>query len=122
MDRFWRHPALPVGFLLFALGVGNTLVSAGKIEQYAQQLEPATSLETSFDRGEIQHLTARTNEALLRRLHRGPGPATLAAAKRDFYTLVYNGGRLIALAGVLLALIGARAVALDSTGRLRHGA
>jgi hypothetical protein len=122
MDRAWRHPALLVGILLFALGVGNTLVSAGKIDQYAHRIEATTSLETSFDRREIQHLTARTNESLLRRLHRGPGPATLTAAKRDFYTLVYNGGRLIALGGVLLALFGARAVTLDAPARSRRGA
>jgi len=117
MQRVWRHSSLPVGILLVALGVGNSLVSAGKIDQYGDRIEATTSLETNFDRGEIQHLTARTNESLLRRLHRGPGPATVAAAKRDFYTLVYNGGRVIALAGILFVLFGARAVALDAPGR-----
>jgi hypothetical protein len=114
MDTLWRHPLLPIGILLCILGLGNTWVSAGKVGQYGRRLKATTSLESSFDRAEIHHLTARTNESLLKRLHRGPGPSSAAAAKRDFYTLVYNGGRLIALVGFLLALLGARGLFLDA--------
>lgn len=114
MDSLWRHPLLPVGILLCALGWGNTWLSAGKMEQYNRRLRSTTPLELSLDRSELHDLTVRTNESLLRRLHRGPGPSTVIAAKRDFYTLVYNGGRLIAVVGLLLALFGARALFLDT--------
>ncbi len=113
MSSRWRNPLLPVGALLFALGVGNTWVSADKVEQYGRRLETAAAVEMPADLSELEHLTARTNASILRRLHRGAGQSSVAAAKRDFYTLVYNGGRLIALLGLLLALFGLRAVLLD---------
>lgn len=117
MQALWRHPTLPIGILLLALGIGNTFVSAGKVEEYARRLAGAAALESPTDLADLDHLTPRTNETLLRRLHRGSAHASVAAAKRDFYALVNDGGRLIALAGLLLALFGVRALLLEAPPR-----
>jgi hypothetical protein len=106
MQGFWRHPALPIGTVLLLLGLGNWIVSRSKVLEYERRarvpelMEPASSLE-GFAR-----LTPRTNAALLERLHHRLGDYGFAAGKRDFYTVVHSGGRLIAVVGLLLIGIG----------------
>jgi len=103
---FWHHPALPIGVFLLVLGLGNWWVSRGKIAEYTQRIEASRSLDGSDLYG-FKHLDFRTNAALLRRLHRTPATLGIAEAKRDFYALINNGGRLIALLGLALTAIGA---------------
>lgn len=106
MQGFWRHPALPIGTVLLLLGLGNWVVSRSKVLEYERRarlpelMEPASSLE-GFTR-----LTPRTNATLLERLHHRLGDYGVADAKRDFYTVVQSGGRLIAVVGLLLIGVG----------------
>lgn len=106
MQGFWRHPALPIGTVLLMLGLGNWVVSRSKVLEYERRarapelMEPANSLE-GFAR-----LTPRTNATLLERLHHRLGDYGVADAKRDFYTVVHSGGRLIAVIGLLLIGVG----------------
>ncbi len=103
--RFWNHPQLPVGLLLLAVGIGNCWVSRDKITEYSQRLAASREF-ASGDLSGLSHLNARTNAHLLRRLHRGPGKTGMVGAKRDFYELVNNGGRLIAICGFGLFSVG----------------
>jgi hypothetical protein len=97
-----RHPTLPVGVLLFVLGIGNWLVSHNKLLEYRHRLASAESIETVGALDDLPHLTPRTNAALLARLHRGPADYDRTAAKLDFYGVVRNGGRFFAFAGAAL--------------------
>jgi hypothetical protein len=103
---FWKHPLLPIGVLLLAVGIGNWWISLGKVSEYSRRLAASREVE-SGDLGGLSHLDARTNASLLRRLHRGPSTAGIAGAKRDFYQLVNNGGRLIAICGFGVLCVGA---------------
>lgn len=103
---FWKHPLLPVGLVLLTLGVGNWWVSRGKIAEYSQRLAIGSGVEAS-DLSGLTHLDARTNASLLRRLHSLPASPGTAGAKRDFYVLVNNGGRLLAIIGFAVFSVGA---------------
>jgi hypothetical protein len=54
----------------------------------------------------FSRLTPRTNAMVLEHLHRRLGDYGVADAKRDFYTVVQSGGRLIAVIGLLLMGVG----------------
>lgn len=103
--QFWNHPLLPIGLLLLAVGIGNWSMSRGKVIEYSRRLAASREL-AGGDLSGLSHLTPRTNAHLLRRLHRGPGNSGIAGAKRDFYELVNNGGRLIAICGFGLFSVG----------------
>lgn len=103
---FWKQPLLPVGLALLVLGAGNWWVSRGKIAEYTQRMSVGSGVEVS-DMSGLTHLDERTNASLLRRLHSVPASHDTASAKRDFYVLVNNGGRLIAIVGIALASVGA---------------
>ena len=105
MARFWRHPLLPVGLCLLALGIGNWLVSRGKVIEYSKRLAASGEVDTGDLTG-LTRLDSRTNASLLRRLHRAPASQEMAAAKREFYTLVNNGGRVLAICGFGLLTVG----------------
>lgn len=120
MSRFWRHPLLPVGLVIFALGIGNSWVSGGKVSEYSRRLKGAAALESPAPIEGFDHLSPRTSETLTRRLHRGAGHSSMAAAKRDFYALAYNGGRFLALIGLALALAGAWSLYLDRSHSTRR--
>ena len=110
MEGRWRNPALAVGFVLLVLGVGNWLVSASKIAEYAPRARAAANDEAAAPLEDFPQLSPRTNRTLLKRLDRGGVDYTLADAKLDFYQVVESGGRLLSLAGMLLI-----------TGALAHG-
>jgi len=103
--RFWKHPLLPIGIVLLVVGIGNWWISRAKLVEYTQRLQVSAPV-TSGDLSDYRELDSRTNATLLRRLHRAPAMRGMAAAKRDFYALVNNGGRLIALLGLALATAG----------------
>jgi hypothetical protein len=94
-----RHPALPVGVLLFVLGIGNWLVSENKLVEYRHRLVSVDSMEAVGALDDYPHLTPRTNETLLARLHRGSSDSSRTVAKLDFYGVVQNGGRFFSLVG-----------------------
>ncbi len=102
---FWNHPLLPIGLLLLAVGVGNWWISRDKVVEYSQRLVAARDL-VGGDLSDLRHLDSKTNSSLLRRLHRGSAKAGMSGAKRDFYELVNNGGRLIAICGFGLFSVG----------------
>lgn len=102
MDRWWRNPALGVGFVLLVLGVGNWLVSSSKIAEYAPRARAAANDESVASLEDFPQLSPRTNRTLLKRLDRGDVDYTLADAKLDFYRVVESGGRLLSLGGMLL--------------------
>lgn len=104
--RFWNHPLLPIGLCLLALGIGNWLVSRGKVIEYSQRLAIAGAVDPG-DLSGLSRLDSRTNASLLRRLHRTSARQEMAAAKRDFYALVNNGGRILAICGFGLFTVGA---------------
>jgi hypothetical protein len=106
MQRFWRQPALPVGLVLIVLGVGNWSVSQPKVAEYARRASAPDPIDTRASYEDFQRLTAHTNSGVLEGLHRGSGDYRDADAKRDFYTVVDRGGRVIALVGLLLTGIG----------------
>jgi hypothetical protein len=97
-----RHPALPVGVLLFVLGIGNWLVSQNKLIEYRHRLVSVDSIEAVGALDDFPHLTQRTNETLLARLHRGSADSGRTVAKLDFYGVVQNGGRFFTLVGFAL--------------------
>lgn len=103
---FWKHPLLPIGLLVFVIGTGNWWVSRGKIAEYSQRMAVASGVDIS-DRQGLTYLDERTNASLLRRLHGLPADSGFAGGKRDFYMLVNNGGRLIAIVGFALFSVGA---------------
>jgi len=108
MRDFWRYPALPIGMTLIVLGIGNCSVSRSKILEYSQRVEaPQLAEAQAPPLNDFRHLTPRTNERILEGLHRGPGAAGVAEAKRDFYAVVESGGRFIAILGGLLVGLGA---------------
>ncbi len=110
--RFWNHPLLPIGIVLLVLGIGNCAISRAKVAEYSQRLR-VTQNVASTDLSQFPNLDGRTNASLLRRLHRAPATASMASAKYDFYVLVDNGGRLLALLGLVLAGIGGFRLAGD---------
>lgn len=103
---FWKQPLVPVGLVLCVIGGGNWWVSRGKVIEYSQRLEVSTDVDSS-DLSGLAHLDSRTNASLLRRLRWVPDRQGVAGAKRDFYMLVNNGGRLIAIFGFALTSVGA---------------
>jgi hypothetical protein len=106
MRGFWRHPSLPIGITLIVLGVGNCSVSQSKILEYAQRAQAPPLNDAQEPLSDFRHLSPRTNDRVLEGLHRGPGAAGVAEAKRDFYAVVESGGRFIAILGGLLAGFG----------------
>ena len=106
MQAFWRYPALPIGLVLIVLGVGNWSVSHTKVVEYTARASAVQAIEPG-SLADFRRLSPRTNARVLDGLHRGPSAADIAAAKRDFYTVLATGGRLIAGIGVLLAAWGA---------------
>jgi len=107
MRAFWRYPAVPIGLILIVLGVGNWSVSRAKVVEYAQRASAPQSVDTPAPLDVFRRLSPRTNSRVLDGLHRGPGAAGFAEAKRDFYAVVESGGRFIAILGALLAGVGA---------------
>jgi len=105
-SRFWSHPLLPIGLCLLALGIGNWVVSRGKVIEYSQRLAASRAVDPG-DLSGLTRLDSRTNASLLRRLHRVPDRQEMAAAKRDFYALINNGGRVLAICGFGLFTVGA---------------
>jgi hypothetical protein len=106
MQGFWRHPALPAGIVLLVLGFGNWMVSHNKILEYERRARGPDVVDRSESLEGFTQLTPRTNAMVLERLHRRLGDYGVAAAKRDFYTVVQSGGRLIAVVGLLLMGVG----------------
>src|SRR5262245_44992428 len=102
MQGFWRHPALPIGIVLLVLGLGNWLVSRSKLLEYERRGAAAEVIDGAGSLDGFTRLTPRTNATLLERLHRRLGDYGVADAKRDFYTVVQSGGRLITAVGLLL--------------------
>lgn len=105
MNELWHHPLLPVGVLLFVLGMGNWLVSRNKVFEYSHRADSGNAIHSIGSLEDFPRLTPRTNGALLERLHRGVGDYTLSDAKLDFYRVVQSGGRLLSVIG--LTFIGA---------------
>jgi hypothetical protein len=102
MEHPWRNPALLIGFVLLVLGVGNWIVSANKIAEYAPQGTTTSTDEGVTPSDDFPQLTRWTNGTLLKRLNRGDVNYTFAGAKSDFYHVVESGGRLLAFVGLLL--------------------
>src|SRR5262250_1573850 len=117
MRDFWRHPALPIGIMLLVLGVGNWLVSRGKLVEYERRSGAAESPDRAGSLEGYTQLSERTNATLLERLHRRPRDYGVADARHDFYIVIHDGGRLIAVIGVLL--IGAGALGRWREQRMR---
>lgn len=106
MPRFWRTPALPIGLVLLVLGVGNWSVSRSKVAEYTARAAAPEAIDAA-SLAEFRRLTPRTNAGVLDSLHRGPRASDVAAAKRDLYTVLAMGGRLIAACGALLVVVAA---------------
>lgn len=106
MQGFWRHPALPAGLVLLALGLGNWMVSHSKVLEYERRANAPELIQRGGSPEGFTNLTPRTNAMVLERLHRRLGDYGVADAKRDFYTVVQSGGRLIAVTGLLLIGVG----------------
>jgi hypothetical protein len=106
MEHTWRNPALLVGFVLLVLGVGNWLVSANKIAEYAPREAMTSTAGNEIPLDDFSPLNRWTSATLLKRLNRGDVNYTLAEAKSDFYHVVESGGRLLTFIGLLLMTAG----------------
>jgi len=106
MYEFWRRPLLPIGIVLLVLGLGNWTVSRGRLVQYERRAQVAAPVERTDSLEGYERLTQRTNATLLERLHRRPRDYGVLDARRDFYSVVQSGGRLITVVGLLLLGIG----------------
>lgn len=104
--RRLRSVLVASGFALLALGVGNIVVSANKIDQHLRRrAERATAPEVSTSHfRELDETTART---VLARLHRDVPDYPRSAAKHRFYSVVHLGGQILALAGAVSLLAAA---------------
>jgi hypothetical protein len=102
MEHSWRNPALIIGFVLLVLGIGNWLVSANKIAEYAPHRDTNSTDEEVTSLDDFPQLNRWTNTTLLKRLNRGDANYTLAGAKSDFYHVVESGGRILTFIGLLL--------------------
>lgn len=105
MVSVWRNPLLACGLVLLVLGAGNWWVGRSKMQEYSDRVTDAVATESPSRLDEFPELNARTNAALLARLHRGLDSYTRSDAKLDFYRVVDSGGRMLAVAGLLLMCV-----------------
>lgn len=100
-----RNPALWTGLALIAIGGGNWINGAVKMSEYeAVASQPASTGDLDLPE-EFPHLTERTNAALLEPLHNRVTTRSFAEGKRDFYSVVLTGGRLIVLLGTFSVIV-----------------
>ena len=116
MKRWWFTPALPVGLALLSLGIGNWVISHGKIVEYTQHARPSNTIVAPPSLSEFPELSPRTNATLLERLHRRGSDYTDVDAKIEFYTVVESGGRVLTFIGMLTITL----AFLRSAGRSRR--
>jgi hypothetical protein len=105
MEHTWRNPPLLIGFVLLVLGVGNWMVSANKIAEYAPQEATISPDDGGTQLKDFPQLNRWTSATLLKRLNRGDVNYTVAGAKSDFYHVIESGGRLLAFIGLLLMTV-----------------
>lgn len=91
-----------VGLLLTLIGVGNVYTGYVKTAQYEVLL---AAREASAAREQV--FTEPWRSPLLSHLRVEQSPTDAARAKLDFYRVVYTGGRLLTLIGMLCAAGGA---------------
>ncbi len=100
-----RNPGLWAGLALIAIGGGNWINGAVKLSEYeAVASQPPSSGSIDLPE-EFPHLNERTNAALLEPLHSRMTTRSFAEGKRDFYSVVLTGGRLIMLLGAFCVLV-----------------
>ena len=100
-----RHPALPVGVLLFVLGIGNWLVSHNKLVEYRHRMVSVDSMEARRSAGRLPSPDSAHQRDAARPLHRGATDSSRTVAKLDFYGVVQNGGRFFSLVGFALIAV-----------------
>lgn len=105
MVSVWRNPLLACGLGLLCLGAGNWWVGWSKMEEYSQRITDAETEPEAAPLVEFPELTPGTDATLLARLRRGLDTYTVSDAKLDFYRVVDSGGRLLAVAGLLLMCV-----------------
>jgi len=93
---------LVAGFLLLLLGLGNWVVGTVQVSKYQGLLHKTalTGLEDSYR--SFQELDHKKNEEVLRRINEDREKYNAARVKKDFYSVVLSGGRLLFFLGVLL--------------------
>lgn len=93
---------LVAGFLLLVLGLGNWVVGTVQVSKYQSLLHKTalTGLEESYR--SFQELDQKKNEELLRRINEDREKYNAARVKKDFYSVVLSGGRLLFFVGALL--------------------
>lgn len=100
-----RNPGLWVGLALIAIGGGNWINGAVKLSEYeAVASRRPTKGDIELPEG-FPHLNERTNAALLEPLHSRVTSRSFAEGKRDFYSVVQSGGRLIVLIGAFSIVV-----------------
>jgi hypothetical protein len=101
MNRWWYTPALPVGLAVLSLGIGNWVISHGKIVEYTQHADAGNTIIASPSLDDFPALSPRTNATLLERLHRRGSDYTDVDAKIEFYTVAESGGRALTFIGLV---------------------
>lgn len=101
-----RHPLLPIGLILLAVGIGNWYTGRSKSVEYEQILASGNRPAPVEDFADFDELTAGTTATLLSNLRRGTDEYTLVNSKLDFYKLVQSGGRLFILVGLFCSAAG----------------
>lgn len=97
---------LPIGTVLMVLGLGNWGVSHSKVIEYSERIGAPATVESHASFADFQRLTERSSATVLDSLHRGRKDYGANEAKRDFYTVMESGGRVITIVGALLIGIG----------------
>ena len=97
-----RNPALWTGLALIAVGGGNWMNGQLKLAEYEAVASQPDQVAAVGSPEEFPYLNDRTTTTLLEPLRSRLTTRSLAEGKRDFYSVVRTGGRVLVLLGAFL--------------------
>lgn len=101
-----RTLTLPLGLLVFLLGIGNWITGEARVAELEARLAVRTVSPVVQRFRAFPNLTARTNASLLRSFREAEAAEDLLRQKLDFYLVIGSGGRMATVLGLLLLGVG----------------
>ncbi len=109
------------GFVCLVLGIGNWTVGAIESAKYQALLRKTAQTgleETYLSFHELDH---QKNEEVLRRINDDREKYSAAKVKLNFFFVVWNGGRILFVAGAILTFSAAlRLIRRDARSKVRN--
>ncbi len=99
----WRIVA---GLALIVLGTVNWVVGLDRAQEYSRIVAQTPNLAAVEGYRSFDELDPRTDSAVLAPFGTEQRQVSYATARRDFYHVTYLTGQALALAGVVLSLVG----------------